>query len=160
MNSLKDQVLSDPLRPEHTRFVYGLQEGSTSDESDGELSDGSSSGRSKRISRLRPKVGKTRMSLLTGKYFEVQRLEENSHGYFDYGCGHVGSNCPTSLPGNGKRRRFFQSIAQWDEKFKKMVFAETLMYTGRSKLPDMMEKGGWVPEERESDEEMDADEED
>ncbi|OCH90011.1 histone deacetylase [Obba rivulosa] len=95
----------DESLAQHMRFVNSLQT-EASDESDedamSEVSDASRRGRSV-TSRRHVRSGKARMSLLTGQYFDVPRLEEGGCGYYDYGCGH-GHGHP---PENGARRRFF-----------------------------------------------------
>ncbi|OBZ79650.1 Histone deacetylase RPD3 [Grifola frondosa] len=111
------------------RFVYGLQEAAAasneSDRDDEYFSDESSSsrrpGRSRSSRRIRG--GKKRMSLLTGQMFDVPRLEESAHGYYD-GCGHE----PCGPQKAGAKRRFFQSVARWDEQLEKTL-AEKRTFT-------------------------------
>lgn len=128
---------------EHTRFVYGLQEAMASDESDdaSSFSDESSSSRRRggsRSSRQRTRGGKKRMSIVTGKYFDVPRLEESGHGYYDYGQG----NDVQWGKGQGTKRRFFQSAARWDPYLEKVLVEHEMIAMPRVSVAGMMAMGG------------------
>lgn len=106
---------------EHTRFVYGLQDASASDESDelDSYSDDSSSSR-RRTSHRKIRNGRTRMSIITGQYFDIPRLDEGGHGYYDHGNG--GEPPWGSAPkSSASKRKFFQSAARWDSRLDKVL---------------------------------------
>ncbi|KAH8101831.1 histone deacetylase RPD3 [Cristinia sonorae] len=106
----------DERLAQHMRFVYGLQDSSsTSSESDPESeSDRSSSSRTINRSsrRQRARNGKKRMSITTNQTFEIPDA-------------HTAHQQPWALPtAKGAKRRFFQSEgARWDEKLRKVVVA-------------------------------------
>ncbi|KAH9946262.1 histone deacetylase RPD3 [Epithele typhae] len=104
----------DEQLAQHTRFVYHLQEtarqSSSSSSSDADDSDADSDTSASRTRRARS--GKTRMSLLTGQFFDVPRLEERGHGYYDLGCGH--EPWAASDVARGTRRHFFRGAAKWE----------------------------------------------
>ncbi len=97
--------------PEHTRFVYNLQDTLAQSESESESDSESDSSYSRTRSR-NTRSGKKRMSLLTGEVYDVPRLEERENGYFDLGCGH--EPWANDTPALGVRRHFFQGAARWD----------------------------------------------
>lgn len=126
------------LRPEHTRFVYHLQESTAQSSSDSEDNDedeesdtsasrsGSRRG-SRRSGRRSVRSGKTRMSLLTGEVFDVPdvpRLEERANGYFDLGCGHEPWAAAVDASVRGARRHFFHGASRWDADLQEVVLLE------------------------------------
>lgn len=143
------------------RFVYQLQEPSTSDESDEPESDSDDSASSKRVNRSSRRVrsGKQRMSIITNQLLNVPRLGENGHD--DLGCGWH----PTELNGSSKsstaKRRFFQSAAHWDDRMQRVLVSEEGLAIPRVSVAEMMEMGGRSGEQEgsEPDDEMEIDEE-
>lgn len=108
---------------EHARFVYDIQKDSDQTDSEPEpeqdTSDGESSRRSARgRSSRRIRSGKKRMSIVTSKYFDVPRLPPEFEREIEDeqdGCGHGGrGSAYGNGTGSGKKRRFFQSVAEWD----------------------------------------------
>ena len=85
----------------------------------------------------RVRGGKTRMSLLTGEYFDVPRLEEGGNGYYDLGCGHEPwASDASDAGGQGMRRHFFQGAAHWDS-----VLQQVILERKRSGMHDDMTLG-------------------
>ncbi|GBE80179.1 histone deacetylase RPD3 [Sparassis latifolia] len=142
----------DERLAQHTRFVYGLQDVLASDDSEQEsLSDESSSSRRVRSrSRRHMRSDRKRMSIVTGQYFDVPRVEEGGYGYYDMGCGHEVK--PGILKGPNFKRRFFQSIAEWDPQLQKIQKIPRPAVN----LADLMTMGG---QDEEDEEEMEVDEE-
>ena len=149
--------------PEHTRFVYNLQEPPSSEESDDPDSDSDDSSSSKRVNRSsrRARAGKQRMSIVTNQVLHhVPRLGENGHGDYGPGCG-----WPAEAPGASRsstaKRRFFQSAAQWDDRLQQVYVVEAGLT--RVSVAEMMELGGGRGGEQDvsdAEEEMEVDEED
>jgi len=132
----------DEKLAQHARFVYDLQEGLASDASDDEpFSDESSSSRRVGRSRTRRHVrsGKKRMSIVTSQYFDVPRLEEGSHGFFDM-CG--GDQRSVLPKGPSYKRRFFQSAARWDPQMERVLLETDGLAMPRPSVSDVMERGG------------------
>ena len=106
--------------PEHARYVYDVQKDSDQTDSEPEpeeedASDGESSARRRGRSSRRIRSGKKRMSIVTSRFFDVPRLppefeRELLEDELEDGCGHMHAHGG----GNGRKRRFFQSGAQWD----------------------------------------------
>lgn len=138
-----------------------MQEASASDDSDelDSYSDDSSSSR-RRTSRRRIRNGRTRMSLLTGQYFDVPRLEEGGHGYYDYGNGGEpvwGSVAKSSA----SKRRFFQSAARWDSRLDKLLTDSDGLHFSKLNVNSAMSSGGRSHhDDIGDDDEMDIDDED
>ncbi|KAF9474338.1 histone deacetylase RPD3 [Pholiota conissans] len=108
---------------QHSRYLYSIQEVEStvdSDESDSSDTDGStstanwrrtpyrSSSVSSRINRQSSQtfpsaLERKRMSIVTGKYYEIP-IDENGFGHYDH----------TAVPEKGTKRRFFQNTG-WDE---------------------------------------------
>ena len=143
---------------EHAKYVYNLQDtDTTTDESEGSDSwdsDGSTSSannwrrgpyRSSSVSRVNGRHNgqqphynskeKRRMSLLTGKYFDIPSYES---GFEHYECG--------AVPVKSTRRRFFQSgDGKWDD----LNAVDSAVNTGKEghqvrlqDLAGLMERGG------------------
>ncbi len=143
------------------RFVYHLQDSSTSeeeeDEPESDSDDSSSSRRMTRTSR-RIRSGKQRMSITTNQLFNVPRLEEGGHGYYDYGCGHG----PEMVPTRSTKRRFFASFARWDDRLQQVLVHNEGLAMPRLNIVDLMESGGRSREPdagSDAEEEMEVDEE-
>ena len=111
------------MRTEHARFVYDLQK--DSDQSDTEPEDAdddiekpttnSSARRTSR--RIRNNGHQKRMSILSSRYFDVPRLPPEFERDLDLGGGAEGDPCGHPYGhahAHGKKRRFFQSVAEWD----------------------------------------------
>ncbi|KAI0737848.1 histone deacetylase RPD3 [Daedaleopsis nitida] len=105
---------------QRARYVYDGQkdsdetdsEGEEDVESEAELATRRGRGRSSR----RIRSGKQRMSILTSKYFDVPRLppefeREIEMDELEDGCGHGHGH---GHAGKALKRRFFQSVAEWD----------------------------------------------
>ncbi|RPD65961.1 histone deacetylase RPD3 [Lentinus tigrinus ALCF2SS1-7] len=112
----------DERLTQHARFVYNLQESMAEPESQSESEDeesDASATRPRSRSRRNIRSGKQRMSLLTGEYFDVPRLEECENGYYDLGCGHE----PWTNGGvvRGTRRHFFHGAARWDSALQQVI---------------------------------------
>ncbi|KAF9045759.1 histone deacetylase [Hymenopellis radicata] len=135
----------DESLAQHSRFVYKLQESDTSssDEEDDE-SDNSESTPRRRTHRSRSKRHTNgRMSLLTGRYFDVP-------GHHNHG-----SNKDSKAK---SVRRFFQSRLGWSDMYEKVVVkGEEADFFARGRLAELMERGGltvnamedrWGSEER------------
>ncbi len=130
------------LVTEHSRFVYKLQDSDVSESSsEDDESDNSESATRRRSRHSRVKRHTNgRMSLLTGRYFDVQ--------------GH--HNHKESKPKNA--RRFFQSRLGWSDMHEKVVVkGEEADFFARGRLAELMERGGlnvnatedrWGSEER------------
>ncbi|KAI0781111.1 histone deacetylase RPD3 [Trametes elegans] len=155
----------DETLAQHAKFVYNLQETVAHSDSESEYdSDTSLARATTRASAARaPRRGKKRMSLLTGEYFDVPRLEEGGDGYYDLGCGHE-PWAPHDLPGPGARRHFFQSAARWESALEKaLAERERAGYRpGRTDVGALMVNGGGISANGSSDydqasEEMDVD---
>ena len=143
------------------RFVYQLQEPSTSDESDEPDSDSDDSSSSKRLNRSSRRIrsGKQRMSIMSNQLLSIPRVDEN--GYDDFGCGWH----PSELNGQSKsstaRRRFFQSAAHWDDRMQRVLVSTEGLAMPQISVAEMMEMGGRNGENdgSEPEEEMEVDEE-
>jgi len=126
----------DSRLAQHARYVYDLQESdSTSETSDDDNSwdsDESTTSRRPRDSRPRkhPRAApsRTRMSLLTGQYFDVP-VHEHGYGHFELGA----------VPGKTAKRRFFQSAARWDENVESVILGK---HPSPIPIGDLMERGG------------------
>ncbi|KAF8920655.1 histone deacetylase RPD3 [Mucidula mucida] len=132
----------DESLAQHSRFVYKLQDSDVSESSsEDDESDNSESATRRRSRHSRVKRHTNgRMSLLTGRYFDVQ--------------GH--HNHKESKPKNA--RRFFQSRLGWSDMHEKVVVkGEEADFFARGRLAELMERGGsnvnatedrWGSEER------------
>ncbi|RPD67555.1 histone deacetylase [Lentinus tigrinus ALCF2SS1-7] len=104
----------DERLAQHARFVYDLQK--DSDRSDSEAEDAPEddpeserNAHTRRTSR-RVQQQQKRMSIVTSKYFDVPRLPPEFERDVDEDpCG-VYANAGA----HGRKRRFFQSVAEWD----------------------------------------------
>ncbi|RDB19796.1 Histone deacetylase Rpd3 [Hypsizygus marmoreus] len=127
----------DERLAQHARYVYDLQDSDasseTSDDQESWDSDESLSNRRRNPRRHgKGPSSRTRMSLLTGRYFDVPTHE---HGYSHYDCG--------APPGKTAKRRFFQSSARWDETVEQVILGKVSSPTPRSvALGELMEQGG------------------
>ncbi|TBU44370.1 hypothetical protein BD309DRAFT_958643 [Dichomitus squalens] len=107
----------DERLAQHARMVYDIQSQSdqTDSEQEDDASDDESPSRRRGRSSRRLRNGRQRMSIVTSKYFDVPRLppefERDLTHDDDFGCGHEPWNVSI---GNGKKRRFFESGAEWD----------------------------------------------
>ncbi|KAH9854825.1 histone deacetylase [Lenzites betulinus] len=115
----------DERLAQHARFVYNLQNESdethSDSEGDGADSDASSARPTARGRPARKTRGsKKRMSIITSQYFDVPRappdLDDGEADDGDGGCGHEAwASARAGLPaGATRKRRFFQSVAEWD----------------------------------------------
>ncbi|GLB34288.1 putative histone deacetylase [Lyophyllum shimeji] len=128
---------------QHARYVYDLQESDTasetSDDDNSWDSDESAASRRQASSRARtgnPKSAppRTRMSLLTGQYFDVP-AHEHGYSHFEHGA----------VPGKTAKRRFFQSAARWDDNLESVILGKDA--TSPIPIGDLMERGGRLREE-------------
>lgn len=75
------------------------------------------------------------MSLLSGQYFDIPT---NEHGYSHFENG--------AVPGKAAKRRFFQSVARWDDVAERVTLSKLVV----SPIPptvgigELMERGGSV----------------
>ncbi|TFK85461.1 histone deacetylase [Polyporus arcularius HHB13444] len=101
----------DKRLAQHARFVYDLQKDSDRSDSEPEDAEDDTDGKDTRRSSRRIRNGqRKRMSIVTSKYFDVPRLPPEFERDLDEDpCG-VHANAG----GHGKKRRFFQSVAEWD----------------------------------------------
>ncbi|KAG6828313.1 hypothetical protein H0H92_008428 [Tricholoma furcatifolium] len=130
----------DAQLAQHMRYTYDLLESDspseTSDDDNSWDSDESFSNR-RHGSRSRrfPKSSaqsRTRMSLLTGQYFDVP-VHEEGYSHFEHGA----------LPGKTAKRRFFQSAARWDETLEDVIIGKVPPCP--VPLGELMERGGRPP---------------
>ncbi|KAI0637141.1 histone deacetylase RPD3 [Trametes polyzona] len=150
----------DETLAQHAKFVYNLQENAAQSESESDPEpepEYDSDASLARAASRAPRRGKKRMSLLTGECFDVPRLEEGGHGYYDLGCGHA----PADTPAPGARRRFFQGPpARWESAIDRaLAERERAGYrNGRVDVGTVMMNGG-MERDRSTDygEEMDVD---
>ena len=129
-------IMLCPPNVEHARYVYDRQGTDTPSATSDEESWDSDESTSRRLSGSRQvpnPSSRTRMSLLTGQYFDIPLHE---HGYRHYEVG--------AVPGKAAKRRFFQSSACWDESVEQVVLRrQGGSPTGHScALGDLMERGG------------------
>ncbi|KAI0361912.1 histone deacetylase RPD3 [Trametes cingulata] len=111
----------DETLAQHAKFVYNLQEKAAQSDSDSEYDSDTSLARTRSRGHSRNvRGGKKRMSLLTGEYYDVPRLEEGGNGYYDLGCGHE-PWALNDLPALGTKRRFFQSASRWDPALERVL---------------------------------------
>ena len=141
------------------RLVWSLQEAPTSDEEDEPVTESDDESASERRSiqnSRRVRAGKASMSIMTNQLMNIPQLEEDGHGYWDYGLGHISE--PASVPLKPSKRRFFQSAAHWDEASRRV----TMRDDGLPKLSiaELMANGGRGGDHDLSDlDEMDLDDE-
>ncbi|KAI0364607.1 histone deacetylase [Pilatotrama ljubarskyi] len=159
----------DERLAQHARFVYDLHGDSEESHSESEPESDSSTRRGPRgRSSRRIRSGKKRMSILTSQYFDVPALPPDGEREEDEGgCGHehdheAWASARAGLPSGKRKRRFFQSIAEWDpvkrivterERAGVRVGVEPVMVNGGRRRARGREK---VSEERDE-EELDAD---
>ncbi|KAI0650965.1 histone deacetylase [Trametes meyenii] len=108
----------DERLAQHARFVYNAQGHSDESQTESEPESDSSSRRGRRTSR-RIRNGKKRMSIVTSQYFDVPAIPPGHDEDDDEGCGHehgheAWTSARSGLPSGKRKRRFFQSIAEWD----------------------------------------------
>ena len=146
------------------RFVYSLQESTSSDESEDpeSESDGDDSSTSRRVnhSSRRIRAGKQRMSIMTNRVLHhVPRLAENG----DYGHGlHLSDvNGASKASASTAKRRFFQSAARWDDTMQRVLVLTEGLAMPRVSVAELMEAGGRGGEHdvSEQEDEMEIDEE-
>ncbi len=141
------------------RLVWSLQDASTSDEEDelGTDSDDDSVSEQRSIrDAKRIRAGKARMSIMTNQLMNIPQLEDNGHGYWDYGLGHIAE--PASVPLKPSRRRFFQSSAQWDDTLRRVTITNDV--TPQLSIAELIANGGRGGDHDLSDpDEMDLDDE-
>ncbi|KAI0658699.1 histone deacetylase [Cubamyces menziesii] len=115
----------DERLAQHARFVYDMQNSdeSPSEEEDEEEESDSSARRTRGRPGRQTRASKKRMSIVTSQYFDVPRLPPDYEDEDEGGCGHehehehAGDACASAregLPTGKRKRRFFQSIAEWD----------------------------------------------
>ncbi|PFH47132.1 hypothetical protein AMATHDRAFT_68389 [Amanita thiersii Skay4041] len=131
----------DERLAQHVRYVYDLQESDTtsedSDDDSWDSDDSEVSIRRRRSARhITKQPTRKRMSLLTGQYFDVPSYEGFSH----YECG--------APPSKAARRRFFQSSAQWDGNYGRVMLGQNGARVSpgplgpQHALSALMERGG------------------
>ncbi|KAI0328208.1 histone deacetylase [Cubamyces sp. BRFM 1775] len=112
----------DERLAQHARYVYDMQNSDESPSEDEEESD-SSTRRTRGRTGRQTRAGKKRMSIMTSQYFDVPRLPPDYDEEDESGCGHEYSyerrgdewaSAREGLPTGKRKRRFFQSIAEWD----------------------------------------------
>lgn len=113
--------------PEHTRFVYGLQEATASDDSDDAAFSDDSSFSSRRTARRHVRSGKKRMSVVTNQYLDIPRVDDSYHEL-------VCSGDPVGVKASSKRR-FFQSRARWDTRLERVLAEREPYGYGTPTLP-------------------------
>ncbi|OSD02902.1 histone deacetylase RPD3 [Trametes coccinea BRFM310] len=144
---------------QHAKFVYNLQERAAESDSDSDYDSDTSLAQTRTRGGSRSvRSGKQRMSLLTGEYYDVPRLEENGNGYYDLGCGHE-PWAQNDLPGLGVRRRFFHSGSRWDSALEKVALERERagVRNGRVDVGALMAVGGAEQDRMTDPEEMDVD---
>ncbi|KAI8998802.1 histone deacetylase RPD3 [Trametes punicea] len=149
----------DERLAQHARFVYNLQERAAQSDSESDYDSDASLARTRtRGSSRNIRSGKTRMSLLTGEYFDVPRLEEGGNGYYDLGCGHE-PWAQNDLPALGMKRRFFQSAARWESALDKVPLERERsgLRNGRMDVGTLMIQGGVDQDQTVDSEEVDMD---
>ncbi|KAG6820925.1 hypothetical protein H0H93_009699 [Arthromyces matolae] len=136
-NEARDDL--DSELAQHMKYVYDLQESdSPSDTSDDDSWDSDESLASRRHkSRARryqksSTASRTRMSLLTGQYFDVP-VNEEGFSHFEHGA----------LPSKTAKRRFFQSSAKWNEHIEDAIIEKHAPYN--IPIGELMERGGRPP---------------
>ncbi|OCH85555.1 hypothetical protein OBBRIDRAFT_300411 [Obba rivulosa] len=98
------------------------------------------------------------MSIRTSQFFDVPRLEEDGHGYYDYDPPCSGDAAAERSP--NARRRFFQSAARWDSR-EQVVTASRIHRRAGSVAETMAAGGGSVDQLSPAEEtDMGVDEED
>ncbi|KAG6917573.1 hypothetical protein DXG01_002042 [Tephrocybe rancida] len=138
----------DSRLAQHMRYAYDLQESDspseTSDDdswdSDESLSSRRHSSRgAHRFSKSAITQSRTRMSLLTGQYFDVP-VHEQGYNHFEHGA----------LPTKTAKRRFFQSAARWDETIEDVIIEKLSPF--HIPIGELMENGGRPPGGEDGDE--------
>jgi histone deacetylase 1/2 len=144
--SILDQLvalsLSLMIVEEHAKYVFDLPESDNSETDDDDSWDSDDSHASRQ--RRYPPTQRTRMSLLTGKYFEIPVQED---GYEHFNCG--------VLPAKTSRRKFFHSSASWDDSLDQVIVKKTGGI--RTPLGELMERGGDEEEDEEGWDDMAVD---
>lgn len=142
------------------RFVYNLQDATTSedsDEPDTDSDESSGSRRAKHPSR-RGRSGRQRMSIITNQLLNIPRLDENGD---DSGCGSHTSE-PQALPkSNPTRRMFFQSSARWDDHLRRVLVSYEGLAMPSVHVAEVRENGDHAgePDASEGEDDMEVDEE-
>ncbi|KAI0336353.1 histone deacetylase RPD3 [Cubamyces sp. BRFM 1775] len=136
----------DEQLAQHAKFVYNLQERAAHSDSDSDYDSDTSLARARTRGGSGPRSvrsGKKRMSLLTGEYYDVPRLEEGGNGYYDLGCGHE-PWAAADLPALGAKRRFFKSPERGDSKLERILLERERagVRNGRASLSALMAAGG------------------
>ncbi|KAG5727461.1 Histone deacetylase Rpd3 [Termitomyces sp. T112] len=133
---------------QHMRYTYDMQESDspseTSDDdnswdSDESLSSRRHASRARRFPKSSAASSRTRMSLLTGQYFDVP-VHEAGYSHFEHGA----------VPGKTAKRRFFQSSARWDETIEDVIIGKHVPFA--IPIGELMERGGQPPGVDEGDE--------
>ncbi|KAH9884962.1 histone deacetylase [Cubamyces lactineus] len=113
----------DERLAQHARFVYDAQNSDESPSEEDEEESDSSARRTRGRSGRQTRASKKRMSIMTSQYFDVPRLPPDYDEEDEGGCGHeheheyagdAWASAREGLPTGKRKRRFFQSIAEWD----------------------------------------------
>lgn len=104
------------------------------------------------------------MSLLTGQIFDIPRMEEGGHGYYEFGNGGESSSWGPGAKSATSRRNFFQSAARWDSRLDRMSVGGEVFTLPKINMPTFTFSGGRSFQDDadavEDEDEMDLDDED